>query len=68
MSTTEIQEQIEWLNKNVWFDCLRAGWHRYGQFFPLEAFGNGPFFHGGSNAIKSADVLGLTQKRPPDVA
>lgn len=31
--------------KGCYFDEARHGWVRFGNFFPFEAFGNGPFFH-----------------------
>lgn len=28
-----------------YFDEQRYGWVRFGNFFPFEVWGNGPFFH-----------------------
>ncbi len=39
-----------------YFDEQRYGWVRFGNFFPFEVFGNGPFFHDKINEQKTIDL------------
>lgn len=46
---------------SIYFDEARYGWVRYGNFFPYEVWGDGPFFHDAVQATAPTKAEGASK-------